>query len=83
MKYLFAVKKLRKIANGKYCSINYERTYFHTSESKQECTLYIDGEGSYSEKTWKKAFKLLEIKNDIAVVKDSEAPGDELLLKED
>ncbi len=83
MKYLFAVKKLRKIANGKYCSINYERTYFHTGESEQECTLYIDGKGSYYEKTWRKAFKLLETKNDTVGVKDSEAPGNELLLKED
>lgn len=83
MKYQTAVNKLKKIAKGRYCAIKYERTYFASGGSKQECSVYIDSYDWYSSPTWEQTFKLLEQAIKKPPANDNDAPVDELEIKEE
>jgi hypothetical protein len=64
MTFKTALKKLKKIADGKYLSINYEFTKFSDKcdgVEEASCTVYIDGYNRHSGPTWKAAFDKLEI----------------------
>jgi len=72
MKFQTAVNKLKKMAKGKHCAIQYELCIHHNGKEVAECCLYIDGTKWYSAKTWHKAFHLLE--NPPVEPDDDEAP---------
>ena len=58
-----AEKKLKKIANGKYRSVGYERTYDEDGGIEQECNLYIAGGSMHTGNTWDDAFRSLKTKS--------------------
>lgn len=60
MKFQTAVNKLKKIANGKYCSVDYGQTFYPDGTRRAECSLYIDGGKMYNAPTWHEVFHLIE-----------------------
>jgi hypothetical protein len=61
MNFQEAIKKLSKLANGKYNSLSYDITQFSRHSSyQQRCTVYVDGYSHYSGNTWEQAFEKLE-----------------------
>jgi len=75
MKFQTAVNKLKKMATGKHCSIQYGQMFHTTGSITQECGVYIDGGEWYSAPTWARAFHLLE--NGPDEIPDDEAPEGE------
>ena len=57
-----AERKLLRIANGKYCSVEYERTYNEGKVIEQKCSLYVGGGNIHTERTWDEAFKSIKPK---------------------
>ena len=79
MKYKTAIKKLKGIAKGKYCSISYTMTFEKEKCISQECGLYIDGLPWHISKTWREAFDLLnEAMPPNKPLKIEECPGEEI-----
>ena len=80
MKYKDAEKRLKKIAKGRYCCLEYERTYNTDGKETQECKMYIDEYGWCGGSTWNQVFKEYNQKNSSQMnqVNDKEAPLEEL-----
>ena len=78
MKFQTAVNKLKKIANGQYCALQYQAAFYNSGKSTQECSVYVEGTSWYSEATWVHAFKALERNLALNTANDAEAPEDEL-----
>lgn len=60
MTFKKARRKLKKLAKGKFHSIEYKVTEYHNGELEQKCTLYIDGTELHACGTWAAAFKSLQ-----------------------
>lgn len=75
MKFKIAINKLKKVASGRYCSIQYEQTFYQDGDSRAECKLYIEGLSFAYAPTWHQAFHLLN-KSPVKP-KKSEAPNEE------
>ena len=59
MTFQEAERKLDRLAQGRYHSIEYRRTRYPSREQRQECGLYIEGTNWFFALTWAKAFDLL------------------------
>ena len=68
MTFAEAKQRLKKVARGRYHSIEYELAEFdeHYGDGRQEttCTLYIDGEGLFHGPTFEDVFALRNMKCD-------------------
>lgn len=51
-----AEKELRKIADKRYCSLRYKRTYHRGEFIEQECYLYMEDHCIITRPTWEQAF---------------------------
>lgn len=60
MTFMEAKEKLKEIAAGKYHSLKFELTEFHTGGLNTECSIYINGTDWFSGRTWEDAFARLE-----------------------
>lgn len=60
MKFQDARKKLKKMAKGKYYSIQFGLTEFQSGDIETRCWLYIDSKVSGGGSTFREAFVALE-----------------------
>ncbi len=63
MNFIEARSKLKKLAKGKYHTIQYQMSEVREEDLAQECTVYIDGFSHHYGETWELALKSL--KNEI------------------
>ena len=61
MKIKTAIKKLSKLADGKYFSLEYKVSKFSSEKGfRVECQVYIDGQTHRSAGTWREAIKKMD-----------------------
>lgn len=73
-----AKNELKKVANGKYHSIDYQLTEFESGKIESKCTVYINPRISASDLTWNEALAKLVKKLGKDKIDLSEIPGEEL-----
>jgi len=59
-KFKTALKNLKRIANGRYFSMQYELTTYTDGKKSVQCMVYIDGYKWYTGLTWSDAIRDLK-----------------------
>ena len=59
MTFKDAKKELKKLADGKYHSMNYELTEYRNGDQRTQCLVYGDGYSWFSAPTWEEALAKL------------------------
>lgn len=85
MNFKQAVKKLDKIAVGRFNTIEYKITqYSKNSFRTQECTIYLEGYSHFSGPSWSEAFdKLDKVLSPKKITEKDIDPIPELIVKKD
>lgn len=60
MNFQQAKEELRELAKGEFHQVRFSLTEFHDGEQRQECEVYIDGEGFFSAPTFRQSLNLLK-----------------------
>jgi hypothetical protein len=61
MTFKEAREKLKRIADGRYCSLSYKESHSSSGDLEVECAVYIGGHSFYRGPTWETAFELLRL----------------------
>ena len=79
MDFMTAKAELKKLANGKYHTVQYELVEFASGRLEAECELYVDSRILSSGPTWEEALNKMKVKLGLIESKVglSEAPGEE------